>query len=389
MPARPIVAIPGPTPVRAEILSALAQPTLGHPQAAFVEIYRRTIGVLTELTGAHRFIVAGGAGTLAMEMAVVNALSPGERLLVVSHGLFGDRFAAIAQSHGIEVRRLVPEAAGQAVRPEDLAVALEEGGFGAVTITHVDTSTGVLAPVTSYLPAVQRSGALLILDGVCATGGIEEPMAAWGVDYLVTTSQKALGVPPGFALLGVSRRALGKRSAMTGPVGGYYSDVLNWLPVMEDPGAYFATPPVNLVVALDRGLELVLEEGLERRIDRHRRQGRAMQAAWRALGLTAVPAPGLEAPTLSVLRYPDGVEDAAFRSAAEAEGALVAGGVGQLKGQVFRVGHMGNVTRGELLAVVAAVECALASCGHPVESGCGVAAAQAVLAEPVASVPGR
>lgn len=360
----------------------MAEPTMGHPQAAFVDVYRRTVAALTQLTAAHRFIVAAGAGTLAMEMAVVNALGPGERLLVVSHGLFGDRFAAIAASRGIQVERLTPAGPGQAVSPARLETALKSSRFGAVTVTHVDTSTGVRAPVTSYLPVLAASDALFILDGVCATGGIEEPMPQWGVDLLVTTSQKALGVPPGFALLGLSQRAVRKRTSITGPLGAYYTDILNWLPVMDDPSTYFATPPVNLVVALDRGLKIIAEEGLPARIERHERQGRAMQAAWRALGLVPVPAPGLEAPTLSVLRYPQGVEDGPFRAAAEREGALLAGGVGELKGQVFRVGHMGNVTRGELLAVVAAVECALLQCGYRLQLGSGVGAAQAVLGAP-------
>jgi alanine-glyoxylate transaminase/serine-glyoxylate transaminase/serine-pyruvate transaminase len=386
VPGRPIVAIPGPTPVREEILAALAEPTLGHGQAEFVEIYRRAIAAFRGLVRAHEAVVIGGAGTLAMEMALVNCLQPEDSLLVVSHGLFGDRFAQMARRFRWNTRTLAPDRPGRAVDPSELAEALRGGGYRAVTVTHVDTSTGVRAPVEQYAEVLRGSDAYFILDGVCATAGLPEPMDELGVDYLVTTSQKAMGVPPGFALLGLSGRAVARRAEMGEAIGAYYADLANWLPIMRDPSGYFATPPTNMVVALERGLRLVEQEGLPARFARHERQGRAMRAAWSALGLELLAAPGFEAPTLSVLRYPQGVQDAAFRAAAERDGAYLAGGVGELKGRVFRVGHMGNATRGELLSVVAAIESALAACGHPVTAGAGVGAAAAVLAEAPAPI---
>lgn len=379
MPSRPIVAIPGPTPVRAEILAALAEPTYGHGERAFVEIYRRTIASFKRLVAAEQAVVIGGAGTLAMEMALTNSLGPGDEVLVVSHGVFGDRFAAMGRRLGFAVQTLPAERAGAAVPPDHLAEALGSRRFRAVTVTHVDTSTGVRSPVADYAPLIRESGALFILDGVCATAGLPEPMDAWGVDYLVTTSQKALGVPPGFALLGVSQRALRRREELGDQVRAYYTDIANWLPIMRDPSGYFATPPTNMVVALDHALQMIEAEGLPARFALHERRARAMRAAWAAIGLNLLADPGCEAPTLSVLRYPDGVEDAAFRARAEQEGAFLAGGVGPLKGRVFRVGHMGNITRGELLAVISVVEIALAAQGHRFPAGAGVAAAQAVL----------
>ena len=379
MPGRPIVAIPGPTPVREEILAALAEPTYGHGQAEFVEIYRRAIAGFRALVHAHQAIVIGGAGTLAMEMALVNCLQPEDSLLVVSHGVFGDRFAQIGRRFRWNVRTLSPERPGQAVDPDELAEAVKSGGYRAVTVTHVDTSTGVRAPVDAYADVLRSSDAYFILDGVCATAGLPEPMDEWGVDYLVTTSQKAIGVPPGFALLGLSERALDRRAEMGESIGAYYADIANWLPIMSDPSGYFATPPTNMVVALERALRIIEAEGLEARIARHDLQGRAMRAAWSAIGLKLLAAPGVEAPTLSVLRYPEGVDDVAFRAAAEREGAFLAAGVGALKGHVFRVGHMGNATRGELLAVVSAVENGLLACGHQLPAGAGVGAAAAVL----------
>jgi alanine-glyoxylate transaminase/serine-glyoxylate transaminase/serine-pyruvate transaminase len=382
---RPLVMIPGPTPVDPSVLAALGEPTYGHNQSAFVAVYRRVLDRLRRLLDADEVVAVGGAGTLAMEMALVNALAPGDALLVVSHGVFGDRFAEIARRYGWRVDVLSPDRPGAFVAPQVLASALAGGAgrgggpYRAVTVTHVDTSTGVLAPVEAYLPAIRASGALFVLDGVCATGGIAEPMREWGVDYLVTTSQKALGVPPGFAILGLSARALARREALP-TVPSYYADLANWLPIMRNPALYFATPPVNLIVALDRALELIEDETPQERFRRHERQARAVRAGLDALGLSLLTAAEAVAPTLSVVRYPDGVEDAAFRAGMEERGVVVAGGVGPLRGRVFRVGHMGQAGAPEILQTLAAVESTLASLGHRVELGAAVSAAQRILA---------
>jgi alanine-glyoxylate transaminase/serine-glyoxylate transaminase/serine-pyruvate transaminase len=310
-------------------------------------------------------------------MALCNSLGDGDELLVVSHGVFGDRFAAIARAHGWRCDVLSAEP-GAAAAPDELARRLAGGRYRAVTVTHVDTSTGVLAPVEAYAPIVRRAGALLVLDGVCATGALPEPMEALGVDHLVTTSQKALGVPPGLTILGLSRRALARREELP-RVPAYYADLANWVPIMRDPGGYFSTPPVNAVVALDRALAIIEEEGFEARHERHRRFAAAFRAGLAALGLETLTRADCLAPTLSVVRYPEGVDDGAFRAAAEAAGALFAGGVGPLRGRVFRVGHMGNIGRAELLTAIAAVEAGLSAAGHRVQPGLGVAAVQAAL----------
>lgn len=367
--------IPGPTPVHDAILDALGRPTVSHQDPAFVADFRRCLertGEVVRGPSARPFVV-GGAGTLAMEMALVNLLGPGDRLLVVTQGYFGDRFRQVADAFGIAHDALdCPW--GQAVPPERVREALADGGHAALAMTHVDTSTGVAAPVEEYAAIAREHGALAILDGVCATAGMDERFDAWGLDALLTGAQKALGAPPGVAVLVVSDRALARREALE-RVPAYYADLKRWMPVMENPALYFSTPPVNEIRALDAALGLVLEEGLDARFDRHRRVARAVRAGLGALGLELFTAEGCRADTLSVPLYPDGVVDADFRAAAAARGVVFAGALGPVAGKAFRIGHMGNVGPEEVARALDAIEGALADCGHGEARGRALAAA--------------
>jgi alanine-glyoxylate transaminase/serine-glyoxylate transaminase/serine-pyruvate transaminase len=237
--------IPGPTPVHPRILAALARPTVSHVAPVFTRAFGQALHDFRELcqSGSGRPFVVAGSGTLAMEMALVNVVAPGQKLLVVSHGYFGDRYAELASAFGIPCDVLCSEW-GRAVPPEELARKVATGSYAAVTITHVDTSTGTAAPVEAYCDLLKGRGELVILDGVCATGGIDEPFDRWGVDVLLTAAQKAIGAPPGLALCLFSERALQKRRALPS-VPAYYADILRWLPVMEDPARYYSTPCVN------------------------------------------------------------------------------------------------------------------------------------------------
>ena len=206
--------IPGPTPVHPRILDALARPTTSHVFPAFVEEFRQALAgfrSLCQSEAGQPFIVAGG-GTLAMEIALVNVVAPGEKVLVVSHGYFGDRFGDLAASFGIEADVLKSEW-GKAVPPAEVAARLAAGSYAAVTISHVDTSTGTLAPVEAYVELLRGRPELFILDGVCATGGVDERFDEWGVDVLLTGPQKAIGAPPGLALCLFSERAMARRKA--------------------------------------------------------------------------------------------------------------------------------------------------------------------------------
>lgn len=367
--------IPGPTPVHARILDALARPTTSHVFPAFVEEFRQALGGFRSLCQSETgqpFIVAGG-GTLAMEIALVNLVAPGEKVLVVSHGYFGDRFGDLATSFGIEADVLKAEW-GKAVPPAEVASRLATGSYAAVTISHVDTSTGTLAPVEAYASLLRGRPELFILDGVCATGGVDERFDEWGVDVLLTGPQKAIGAPPGLALCLFSERAMTRRTGRSS-VPAYYADVLRWLPVMQDPGKYFSTPCVNEIVALAEALRMLHAEGLPARFARHGRIARAVRAGLEALGLTLFTASDCRADTLSVVLLPEGVADAPFRKEVASRGVVVAGGLGPIAGKAFRLGHMGNINAAEVVAALGAIEGALGTLGVPVTPGAAIAAA--------------
>lgn len=275
MKNKEILLVPGPTPVVDEIYEALASETRGHTDPRFVAIYKRAIENTKKLfnTDGEVFVVAG-SGTLAMEMAIVNTVAEGERLLVISHGYFGDRFISLSKAFGIEVDILQAEW-GKRVDVAFVKEKLSTGAYKAVTITHADTSTGVSSDLEALIPIIKEAGALAIVDGVVATAALQEDMSkAYGgnedykIDIVLTGSQKAIGIPPGLAIIAFSQQAIAAREAL-GTVRAYYADIENWRPVMDNPASYFATPPVNLIYAYDKALDIVLTEGMERREQRH------------------------------------------------------------------------------------------------------------------------
>ncbi|MDH5383963.1 MAG: alanine--glyoxylate aminotransferase family protein [Candidatus Aminicenantes bacterium] len=374
-----LLLIPGPTPVHPRILNALSQPTVSHVSPIHVDELKEALSKLKKIVFCERgepFIIAG-AGTLAMEMALLNTLAKSEKALILSQGYFGKRMAQIVQSFGMDCDVLESEEA-KAVEPEALHTKLSQVKHAVVVSTHVDTATGVCAPVRDYAEMTKDSGSLFIIDGVCATGGMEERMDEWGVDVVFTAAQKCFGVPPGLAVLVVSERAMEKRRSMES-IPAYYSDLLNWLPIMKDPSKYFSTPCVNEIRAFNEGTKIILEEGLERRFLRHARVARAIRAALLALGFSFLPEDQYLADTLSVVRYPDGIEDLAFRKTFFANGVVVAGGLGNLTGKVFRMGHMGNLSISQVYFALDALEKTLASVGYAFESKSGLSAAQAIL----------
>ncbi len=385
MSERDLLMIPGPVEFDPEVMRALGAKTASHVAPEFITVFGRALKRLREVClapSAQPFVVSG-SGTLAMELAVANLVEPGERALVVNTGYFSDRMALLLTRYGAEVTQ-VRCAPGEAPDVAAVESALAGGRFKVMTVTHVDTSTGVLAPVEPLVRAAGRHGVLSVVDGVCATAGETFHQDAWGADVYLTASQKAIGVPPGLALLTVSPRAMAAWRARKTPVRSLYADLGEWLPIMEAYEAgrpsYFATPAVNLVCALDVSLGQILREGMEARFTRHRRMAKAFRAAWRALGLKTLPvSESVTAHTLSALYYPEGV-DAGVIARVREQGVVLAGGLHpELKTRYFRVGHMNVVGPGDVLASVGAVERALVAAGHRSEPGVAVAAAQAEL----------
>lgn len=349
MKNKELLLVPGPTPVMDEIYDALASETRGHTDPRFVETFKNALANTKKLfnTDGEVYVVAG-SGTLAMEMAIVNTITKGERLLVISHGYFGDRFTPLAKAFGIEVD-VLQSTWGERVDATLVEETVKANNYKAVTITHADTSTGVVSDLETLVPIIKASGALVIVDGVVATAALHEDMSkAYGeedykIDIVLTGSQKAIGIPPGLAIVAFGQQALAAREQI-GTVPAYYADIHNWRNIMDNPAMYFATPPVNLIYAYDVALNIVLEEGMEKREARHIAFGKAIRAALRSYGMTPLANEEVAAPTLSCILYPEGIEDGKFRASLAKRGIIVAGSLAHLAGKAFRIGHMGNTT---------------------------------------------
>jgi alanine-glyoxylate transaminase/serine-glyoxylate transaminase/serine-pyruvate transaminase len=253
-----------------------------------------------------------------------------------------------------------------------------------MTITHVDTSTAVCTDVQALAALGRRYGVLVVVDGVCSVAGEEMRQEEWGIDLALTASQKALGVPPGLALVMAGPRAMDAFRRRRSPVLNYYADWTQWLPIMEAYEArrpsYYGTPPVNLIWALNVSLHQILEEGMEARFVRHCWLSDALKAGIEALGMSQVPVnPSKAAATLTAPYYPDGVDAAVLQRISDA-GVILAGGLHpDIKARYFRIGHMGAVTPSDILTTVGAIEHGLAQVGYGFEFGAGLSAAQEVL----------
>ena len=390
MKDRKLLMIPGPIEFSPAVMRAMGMPTTSHVAPNFIEVFGQALERMRHVflcPSGQPFVVAG-SGTFAMDMAASNLVEPGDRALVVSTGVFSDRMAAILERYGALVTHVHPPAVGDVPALAEVRAALEGADFTLMTITHVDTSTGVRADVRALAELGRRYGLLVVVDGVCATAGEELDQEGWGVDLVLTASQKAIGVPPGLGLVMAGPRAMEAFHARQAPVGSYYADWTQWLPIMEAyearrPG-YFGTPPVNLIWALNVSLAQILHEGMAERFARHARLSDACKAGITALGLGQVPAsPAVAAATLTAPCYPEGV-DASVLGRINDEGVILAGGLHPaIKDRYFRIGHMGSVTAGDVLTTLGAIERGLAAAGYAFEPGAGVRAAQqALVGEP-------
>jgi len=297
-----------------------------------------------------------------MELAGANLTEPGERAFVLSTGVFGERFEELLSRHGADVT-VLRAPIGQTLDLNRVEDALKGARYKLLTVTHVDTSTAVRMPLRSIAELARRHNVLSVVDGVCSVAGEEIRQGDWDLDVVLTASQKAIGVPPGLALLVASQRAMEAFSARSTPVRSYYADWEKWLPIMAAyegrKPSYFGTPAVNLVAALDVSLRQIVDEGMTIRFARHE-----------------LLAPDHRANTLTACRYPEGVSAAELLSAVKRAGVIIAGGLHpEIKSEYFRVGHMGAVRMGDILATLGAIETGLRSIGHEVEAGIGVAAA--------------
>lgn len=355
--------IPGPIEFDPSVMEKMGEPTLSHVAPAFIESFGNALEMMRDVwlcPNGQPFIVAG-SGTLAMDMAGANLIEAGDNVLVTSTGYFGERYAELLKRYGANVTFLQSEV-GDVVPLEKIEAELSSGNYKLMTFTHVDTSTGVLVDAKAMGALAQKHGVLSILDGVCSVAGEEIRQEEWGIDVVVTASQKAVGVPPGLALLVASLKAMNIWKNRRTMVGNYYCDWKNWLPIMQAYEArnpsYFATPPVNLIQGLETSLALILAEGMDTRFDRHKHLAQKFRSEMRMLGISFLPrSEEVTANTLTAAYYPNGVSGGEFLGGVGAAGVIIAGGLlPSHKTQYFRVGHMGIVSDDHIDQTVNAIK---------------------------------
>jgi aspartate aminotransferase-like enzyme len=371
---------PGPTPVPPEVLAALAEPVVHHRGPDYREIFGRCLERLAAVCRTEADVLLFTcSGTGAMESAVANLCSPGDRVVVVSAGAFGERWRRLTEAYGCDVQAVEYEW-GETPRAEDLAARLEEtGGAKAVFLTHSETSTGVVCDLQALAAAARRSGALVVADAVSSLGAVPLEPDGWGIDVVASGSQKALMTPPGLGLVTVSAAAW---DALGSSPRFYY----DWQRTRDGQAKLDSafTPAVSLVRALDVALGLLLEEGLDAAFDRHVRLGRACREGAKAMGLELFSPDEDRSAVVTGILTPEGIDATELRlTLRDRYGVTVAGGHGDLKSRLFRIGHIGYYDVFDITTALAAVELALAEAGADVERGAAVTAALEAYAAPV------
>ena len=359
---------PGPTPVPPQVLAAMGEPVVHHRSPDFRPIYERCLARLREVCRTDSDVLLFTAsGTGAFESAVVNLVSPGEPHLVVSAGSFGERWIAMTSAYGADVDEL-RYAWGETPDPEDIRARLAAREAKAVWIVQSETSTGVVADVQAIAAVAKEAGALVVVDAVSSLGAVPCETDAWGLDVVVSGSQKALMTPPGLGLAAVSDAAL----AAAGSTPRFYFDWLRTRDAQRKLDAPF-TPPVSLVTALDVALGMLLDEGLEAVFERHVRLGRAARAGAKAMGLELFSPDEDRSAVVTAVLSPDAAE--LISGVRNRFGVTLAGGQGDLKGKIFRIGHIGWFDVFDITTALAAIEIVLAELGADIERGVAVTAA--------------
>ena len=371
--------MPGPTTVPERVRQAMALPVLSHRGPEFRRILGDAAGMLRSIVGTKENIFfLGTSGTGGMEAALANILSPGDAILVVVCGQFGERFVNIAQSMGFTADQ-VAVAWGEVPDAALVAERLKARAYRAVVCVHNESSTGVVTDIAAIGRLLAATDTLLIVDSVSGLGGIDVRMDEWGIDILVGASQKALMCPPGLALMAVSRKAMRVIDGASA-VPRFYFD-LRKVKAAADNGETAFTPPISLIVGLHEALTMIHEEGLAAVLRRHRRVSAALQAGCVALGLPMLPPAHAQSATVTVARLPDGLEGAAVvRHMYSHYHTVIAGQRTKLQNRVIRFGTMGSIGADDVLTDLRQLEDTLRDLGRPVSAGAGTAAAAASLA---------
>jgi aspartate aminotransferase-like enzyme len=382
MPEKRYLVTPGPTPVPPEVLAATAQPMIHHRGPDFRATLARVIERLKQVfLTENEMLTFTSAGTGVMESALQNLTSPGDRVLVVSHGYFGERFAALADVYGCDLTHL-RYAWGETPSADEVGEKLDEmGGAKVVFLTHSDTSTGVVSDIRTIAERLNGTDAIVVVDAISSLAAVPLETDAWGLDVVITSSHKALMCPPGLAFASVSERAFDAARSATAP--RYYFD---WerTRAAQGKGENPFSPAISLYLGLDVALGMLLDEGLEGAFERHVRLGRACRAGVKAMGLELFSPDEDRAAVVTAIRMPADVDgQAVVLSMRERSGVTIIGGQGEVRGKIVRIGHIGYVDVFDVTTALAALEVAMMEAGADVERSAAVTAALEAFAEPV------
>lgn len=390
----PNLRIPGPTALPPSVREAGARQMINHRGPEFAAMLDRILTGMRPYFGTTSDIaMITTAGTGGLEAAVVNTISPGDRVLGVSIGSFGDRFAKIARTYGADVTKIDVEW-GHAADPAELRSALErDPGYRAVLLTHNETSTGVMNPIEALAGVVREVApdALVLVDSVSGLGAVPFGMDAWGVDVVVTGSQKAFMAAPGLAMIAASARAWAAMETSTAP--RVYLDLRAHRDAHAG-GETPWTPAIAVVYQVDEGLRLMTAEGADHVFARHEACAAASRAGLEALGFELFADPAVASKTVTAALIPEDLDWKSFNGEIKRRGVVLAGGQGKLTGKIFRLGHLGSVTLEEILGVMSVLEFVSVGAGRDTRPGAAVAAAQVAalesfgVARPTAAVAG-
>ncbi len=351
--------IPGPTPCPDEVLKAIGRQMINHRGKSFVEMSNRIIPKLQEcFQTKNDLVILTTSGTGGLESAVVNTLSPGDKVLGISIGVFGDRFAECAKVYGAQVIPLKYEF-GKTANPDDIRKALKDNpDIKAVLVTHNETSTGTTNPLQEIAKAIKEFDKLTLVDAVSSMSSIDLPVDAWGLDVVVSGSQKGWMVPPGLAFISVSER--GWKAHAEAKMPRFYFDYSRAKKFAAD-GQTPWTPAVSVYFGLDVALDMMLKEGLQNIFARHKRVADKARAWVKARGLRLLPEERFASNTVTAVHVPDDIDESKFRTTLRTEYQVeIAGGQGAMKGKVFRIGHLGFIDDKDMDEMTAAMDQALA-----------------------------
>ncbi len=371
--------LPGPTNVPDRVMRAMLNPIINHRSAAFTELMRRVLENAKQIFQTKGdMVVFTASSSGAVEASVANIVRKGDKVVVTDFGEFGSRVSEQVEASGGHVIKLQAPL-GDAPRIDQARAVFEENkDIKAVYVVHNETSTGVAFKWMQELSRLAKSnGCFLVVDAVSSLGGDELPVDKWDVDVCVTGSQKCLAAPPGLALISVNEEA--KNYIVKNPIGHHYFNLKRYFGYAERGETPF-TPAIPLYYALDEALSIILEEGIEKRIQRHRTCAEAFYTGLDALSLKPAAKSDVRSSTVLGLRYPEGVDDGKFRKTLdEAYNIIVAGGFGELRGKVFRVGCMGEVNSQYVLTTIASIGAVLSSMKVEVDLDSAMSGALSVL----------